>query len=59
MKISKVGRHIFPTKIIMYINQSQEKDSCFKDYIINMFKEEIQRKNQLINELLERQEMLE
>lgn len=30
-----------------------------KDYIIEMFKEEIQRKNQLISELLERQEMLE
>lgn len=30
-----------------------------KDYIIDMFKEEIQRKNQLISELLERQEMLE
>ena len=30
-----------------------------KDYIINMFKGEIQRKNQLITELLERQELLE
>jgi len=27
-----------------------------KDYVIDMFKEEIQRKNQLISELLERQE---
>jgi len=30
-----------------------------KDYIINMFKDEIQRKNQLISELIERMEMLE
>ena len=30
-----------------------------KDYIINMFKNEIQRKNQLITELLDRQELLE
>ena len=30
-----------------------------KDYIIKMFKEEIQRKNQLIENLLERQEYLE
>jgi hypothetical protein len=30
-----------------------------KDYIIKMFKEEIQRKNQLIEELLEKQEQLE
>ena len=30
-----------------------------KDYVIKMFKEEIERKNQLIRELLERQEYLE
>ena len=30
-----------------------------KDVIIDMFKEEIQRKNQLISELLEKQEQLE
>lgn len=30
-----------------------------KDYIINMFKDEIQRKNQLISELIERMELLE
>ena len=30
-----------------------------KDYVIKMFKEEIERKNQLIRELLERQEHLE
>lgn len=30
-----------------------------KDYVISMFKEEIERKNQLIRELLERQEYLD
>ena len=30
-----------------------------KDYVIKMFKEEIERKNQLIRELLEKQEYLE
>lgn len=30
-----------------------------KDYVISMFKDEIERKNQLIRELLERQEYLE
>ena len=30
-----------------------------KDYVIKMFKEEIERKNQLIRELLERQDLLE
>jgi len=30
-----------------------------KDYVIKMFKEEIERKNQLIRELLERQEYLD
>ena len=30
-----------------------------KDFIINTFKSEIQRKNQLISELLDRQEVLE
>ena len=30
-----------------------------KDYIIKMFREEIQRKNQLIRDLLERQDYLE
>jgi hypothetical protein len=30
-----------------------------KDYVIKMFKEEIERKNQLIRELLERQDYLE
>lgn len=30
-----------------------------KDYIIKMFKEEIERKNQLIRDLLDKQEFLE
>lgn len=30
-----------------------------KDFVINVFKEEIDRKNQLVEQLLERQEMLE
>ena len=30
-----------------------------KDYIINTFKDELSRKNQLINELLEKQALLE